>query len=58
MRTLVMGAALAFTTLLAFLTMFVLFRSGPDVLSVLSLLVLALLFFGIFGALGGGPRER
>ena len=53
-----MGAALAFTTLLAFLTMFVLFRTGPDVLSVLSLLVLALLFFGIFGALGSGPRDR
>ena len=58
MRTLVMGAALAFTTLLAFLTLFVLFRTGPDVLSVLSLLVLALFFFGIFGALGSGPRDR
>ena len=58
MRTLVMGAALAFTTLLAFLTLFVIFRTGPDVLSVLSLLVLALFFFGIFGALGSGPRNR
>jgi hypothetical protein len=57
MRTLVMGAALAFTTLLAFLTLFVLFRTGPDVLSVLSLLVLALFFFGIFGALGSGPQD-
>ena len=58
MRTLVMGAALAFTALLAFLTLFVIFETGPDVLSVLSLLVLALFFFGIFGALGSGPRDR
>ena len=53
-----MGAALAFTALLAFLTLFVIFETGPDVLSVLSLLVLALFFFGIFGALGSGPRDR
>ncbi len=58
MRTLVIGFALAFTALLAFLTLFVIFNTGPDVLSVLSLLVLALFFFGIFGALGGGPRDR
>jgi hypothetical protein len=58
MRTLVMGAALAFTALLAFLTVFVILETGPDVLSVLSLLVLALFFFGIFGALGSGPRDR
>ena len=53
-----MGAALAFTALLAFLTVFVILETGPDVLSVLSLLVLALFFFGIFGALGSGPRDR
>jgi hypothetical protein len=58
MRTLVAGAALVFTALLAFLTLFVIFESGPDVLSVLSLIVLALFFFGIFGALGSGPRNR
>ena len=52
MRTLVIGAALAFTALLAFLTLFVIFDSGPDVLSVISLIVVALFFFGIFGALG------
>ncbi len=50
---LVVGLALAFTALLAFLTLFVIFENGgPDVLSVLSLIVLALFFFGIFGALG------
>jgi hypothetical protein len=58
MRTLVAGAALAFTVLLAFLTLYVMFQSGPDVLSVLSLIVLAMFFFGIFGALGSGPRDR
>jgi hypothetical protein len=58
MRTLVIGAALAFTVLLAFLTLYVMFRSGPDVLSGLSLIVLALFFFGIFGALGSTPRDR
>jgi hypothetical protein len=52
MRTLVVGLALAFTALLAFLTLFVIFDSGPDVLSVISLIVVALFFFGIFGALG------
>jgi hypothetical protein len=58
MRTLVAGAALAFTVLLAFLTLYVMFTSGPDVLSVLSLIVLAVFFFGIFGSLGSGPGGR
>jgi hypothetical protein len=57
MRTVVVGVALAFTALLAFLTLFVMFNTGPDVLGVLSLVVLALFFFGIFGALGSGPRD-
>ena len=52
MRLLVTGLALAFTALLAFLTLFVIFENGPDVLSVISLLILALFFFGVFGALG------
>jgi hypothetical protein len=37
---------------LTFLTLFVLFTSGPDVLVLISLLVLAVLGIGIFGALG------
>jgi hypothetical protein len=55
MRTMVVGVALAFTALLGFLTLFVLFEDGITVLSALSLLVLALFFFGIFGALGRPP---
>jgi hypothetical protein len=42
--------------LLSFLTLFVLFTSGPDVLVLISLLVLAILGAGIFGALG--ERQR
>ena len=52
MRSVIAGIALAFTALLAFLTLFVIFDSGFDVLSVLSLIIVALFFFGIFGALG------
>jgi hypothetical protein len=52
MRSVITGVALAFTALLAFLTLFVIFRSGFDVLSVLSLIIVTLFFFGIFGALG------
>ena len=52
MRAVILGVALAFIALLGFLTLFVLFSSGPDVLVVTSLGVLALFAFGIVGALG------
>ena len=52
MRSLIAGVALVFTTILAFLTLFVIFNTGLDVLSAISLIILALFFFGIFGALG------
>jgi hypothetical protein len=58
MRTAVLGVALAFTALLAFLTLFVLFDKGPDVLVVVSLLVLAVFVCGIFGALSHPPDDR
>jgi hypothetical protein len=57
MRTLVLGAALAFTALLAFLTLYVLFQEGPDILTISSLLVLALFVFGIFGAMSRPPED-
>jgi len=57
-RTVILGAALAFTGLLLFLTCFVLFTSGIDVLVVISLLVLALFAFGILGALIHPPPDR
>ena len=46
MRTAVLAVALAFVALLAVLTLYVLFTSGPDLLVVLSLLVAGLLGFG------------
>ena len=57
-RTVVLGAALAFIAVLAFLTLFVLFVSGPDVLVVVSLALLGLFAFGVIGALATPPDER
>ena len=57
-RTIVLGVALAFIAILAFLTLFVLFASGPDVLVVCSLLVLGLFAFGVIGALATPPDDR
>ena len=59
MRTAVFVTALAFTFLLLFLTVYVLVSAGPDLLSVLSLLVSALFLFGVLGAFlspPDGPR--
>jgi hypothetical protein len=57
-RTVVLGVALAFVAVLAFLTLFVLFWTGPDVLVVLSLVILALFAFGVIGALATPPDGR
>ena len=55
-RTLVLGVALAFLAVLGFLTLFVLFSSGLDVLVVVSLVVLGLIGFGVIGSFTG-PRD-
>ena len=57
MRTLILVLALGFIAILAFLTLFVLFSSGPDVLVVVSLVVLGLFAFGVIGALATPPRD-
>ena len=57
MRTVVLGLAAAFVSLLAFLTFFVLFTSGPDVLVIVSMLVVAVCGFGILGALTQPPHD-
>ena len=57
MRTLILVLALGFIAILGFLTMFVLFSSGPDVLVVVSLIVLGLFAFGVIGALSTPPRD-
>jgi hypothetical protein len=56
-RTVVLALALGFIAILAFLTLFVLFAAGPDVLVVTSVLVLALFAWGVIGALSTPPRE-
>ena len=58
MRTVVLGMALAFIAVLAFLTLYVLFSSGPDVLVVLSLAILGLFASGVIGALATPPEDR
>jgi hypothetical protein len=56
-RTVILAIALVFIGLLAYLTVRVLIVHGPDVLTALSLLVLALLGFGVVGALRNPPPE-
>jgi hypothetical protein len=57
-RSVVLGVSLMFLAVLAFLTLFVLFSSGPDVLVIVSLVVLGLFAFGVIGALATPPDER
>jgi hypothetical protein len=55
-RTIILAAALGFIAVLGGLTLVVLVRNGPDVLTIGSLLVLAMFGFGIVGALRHPPR--
>jgi hypothetical protein len=57
-RTVVLGIALMFIAVLTFLTLYVLIWTGPDVLVVVSLVILALLAFGVIGALATPPDDR
>jgi hypothetical protein len=50
-RRIVLGLAVLLWALIAVLTFYVLFTEGPDVLVVISLVVVAVLGFGFFGAL-------
>jgi hypothetical protein len=52
----VLFAAFLLVTVLAGLTIYVAIRNGPDVLTVLSLMILSMLGIGIFGALREPPR--
>ena len=56
-RTGVLLAALALIALLAFLTVSVAVEEGIDILVVVSLVVLALLGFGVLGALTTPPED-
>jgi hypothetical protein len=55
-RTVLLGVVLVFILALGALTIDVVAKQGFDVLTVLSLLVLALFGFGIVGALRHPPR--
>jgi hypothetical protein len=57
MRTAIFVSVLAFIALLAGLTLNVALRNGPDVLTVASILVLAMFAFGIVGALRHPPED-
>ena len=56
-RNVVLVACLALIGLLAFLTLSVMLREGIDILVVISLVVLALLGFGVLGALTTPPDD-
>jgi uncharacterized membrane protein len=56
-RTFVLAASLAIICLLAFLTISVAVRDGIDVLVVVSVFILALLGFGVLGALTSPPPK-
>ena len=56
-RTAVLGASLALICLLAFLTLKVARQNGVDILVVVSFVILALLGFGVLGALLSSPDE-
>jgi hypothetical protein len=56
-RTAVLGAVLVLLGLLAFLTVRVMIEDGFTILVALSLLILALIGFGVLGALTAPPDE-
>ena len=58
MRTTILVAVLAMILVLGGLTVVVVIRNGPDPLTIVSLLVLALFGFGILGALREPPPPR
>jgi hypothetical protein len=58
MRSVVTVVALLFVCAFGFMTIYVMLRSGPDLLTGVSLIVLALMAFGILGALTEPPNKR
>ncbi len=57
MRDLVLVASLALIALLGFLTISVAISDGVDVLVVISIVILAMLGFGVLGALTHKPDD-
>ena len=58
-KTVVTAVALLFVGAMAFATVYVLIDKGPDVLTLVGLLVVAVLALGVFGALTEpSPKRR
>jgi hypothetical protein len=57
-RTVVTGVALLFICAMAFATVYVLLTEGPDLLTLIGLLVVAVLSLGVFGALSEPSSKR
>jgi hypothetical protein len=57
-RTAITVGALLFCCVFGFLTVYVMITSGPDLLTVLSFIILALQAFGVLGALTEPPDKR
>lgn len=58
MRSAITVGVLVFCCIFAFLTVYVMITSGPDLLTGLSFIILALLTFGILGALTEPPDKK
>ena len=58
MRSAITVVALLFVCAFGFLTLYVMLDTGPDVLTAVSLIVLALMAFGILGALTEPPDKH
>ncbi len=58
MRLAVTAVALVFTCAMAFVTVYVLIKDGPDIFTLFGVLVVALFSLGIFGALSEPPDKR
>jgi hypothetical protein len=56
-RRLALGAALGLIAVLTILTVAAIVQDGPDVLTVVSVVILALFGFGVVGALTQPPDE-
>jgi hypothetical protein len=57
-RAAVLGVAAVFVAVLGGLTLYVLVTEGPDVLVLLSLAVVAILGYGVGGAIATPPEDR
>ena len=58
MRTAITAIALVFTAAMAFGTVYVLLKHGPDIFTLFGVLLVGLFSIGIFGALAQPPDRR